>query len=50
MRTMLDERVLSCLTSDPALRAKLSSLEAAVADSRLSPAVAVEEIVALIGL
>jgi LAO/AO transport system kinase len=50
MRTMLEDRVLSRLTSDPALRAKLFKLEAAVADGRLSPAVAVEEIAETLGL
>jgi LAO/AO transport system kinase len=50
MRSMLEERVFSRLKSDPALRAKLPRLEAAVADGRMSPALAVEEIAAALGL
>ena len=50
MWAMLDERVFARLKSDPALRAKLPRLEAAVADGRMSPAVAVDEIAGLFGL
>ncbi|HKN09807.1 MAG TPA: methylmalonyl Co-A mutase-associated GTPase MeaB [Pseudomonadota bacterium] len=46
MWAMLEERVLSRLRSDPALRTKLPKLEAAVAEGRVSAAVAVEEIAA----
>jgi LAO/AO transport system kinase len=46
MWAMLEERMLSRLRSDPALRAKLPKLEAAVAEGRLSPSLAVEEIAA----
>src|SRR4029077_13908483 len=46
MRAMLEDRISGRLRSDPALRAKLPRLEAAVADGRMSPAVAVEEIAA----
>jgi LAO/AO transport system kinase len=50
MRVMLEERVLSRLTSEPGLAAKLRKTEAAVAEGRLSPAVAVDEIAAALGL
>ena len=49
MRTMLQERFFSRLTSDPVLCAKLPLLEAAVADGRMSPSMAVEEIAAALG-
>jgi LAO/AO transport system kinase len=48
--SMLEDRVFSKLRSDAALRAKLPQLEAAVADGRLSPTLAVEEIAAVLGL
>jgi LAO/AO transport system kinase len=50
MRVMLEERVLSRLTSEPGLAAQLQKTEAAVAEGRLSPAVAVDEIAAALGL
>jgi GTPase len=46
MWAMLEERMVSHLRSDPALKTKLPKLEAAVADGRMSAAVAVEEIAA----
>ena len=48
MWAMLEERVFARLKSDPALRAKLPRIEAAVARGRMSPAIAVEEIAALL--
>jgi LAO/AO transport system kinase len=48
MWAMLEERVFARLKSDPALRAKLPRIEAAVAAGRMSPAVAVEEIASLL--
>jgi LAO/AO transport system kinase len=48
MWAMLEERVFARLKSDPALRAKLPRIEAAVAAGRMSPAIAVEEIAALL--
>src|SRR5262249_17330438 len=42
--TMLDERLIARLKSDPALKSRLPTLEKAVAEGRLSPALAVEEI------
>jgi LAO/AO transport system kinase len=47
---MLEDRVFGRLRSDAALKAKLPRLEAAVADGRMSPAVAVDEIASALGL
>jgi LAO/AO transport system kinase len=47
---MLEERVFARLKADAGLRAKVPQLEAAVADGRLSPTVAVEEIATALGL
>jgi LAO/AO transport system kinase len=48
MWAMLEERVLTGLKSNPAVRAKLPRIEAAVAAGRMSPAIAVEEIASLL--
>jgi LAO/AO transport system kinase len=50
MWTMLDDRLTSRLRSDAALRARLRTLEASVAQGTLSPALAVEEIAKHLGL
>jgi LAO/AO transport system kinase len=50
MWAMLEERILARLRSDPALRAKLPRLEAAVADGRMSASLAVEELAAALGV
>ena len=50
MWAMLEERVMSRLRSDPSLRARLPKLEAAVAEGRTSPAVAVAELAQSLGL
>jgi LAO/AO transport system kinase len=50
MWTMLDDRLFARLKTDPALRARLPALEAAVAEGRLSPALAVDEIAQAMGL
>jgi LAO/AO transport system kinase len=50
MWTMLDEQLHSRLKSDPSLKARLPQLEAAVSAGRLSPASAVAEITAALGL
>ena len=50
MWAMLEERMLARLKSDPALRQKLPRLEKAVAEGQLSPALAVEELAALLRL
>jgi LAO/AO transport system kinase len=50
MWAMLEERMLAHLRSNPALRTKLPKLEAAVAEGRVSAAVAVEEIAAALRL
>jgi LAO/AO transport system kinase len=47
---MLENRVLARLKSDPGLKAGLPRIEAAVAEGRMSPAVAVDEIAAALGL
>ena len=49
MWTMLEERLTQRLRSDPAVRAKLKSAEAAAAGT-LAPTLAVEEIAGLLGL
>src|SRR5256886_12090385 len=48
MWAMLEDRVFARLKSDPALKAKLPRIEAAVAAGRMSPALAVEEIASLL--
>ena len=48
MWSMLEERLTARLRSDPAVRAKLKAAEAAVADGKLAPTLAVEQIAALI--
>jgi LAO/AO transport system kinase len=48
MWAMLEERMFARLRSDPALKARLPRLEAAVAAGRLSPTTAVEEIAAVL--
>ena len=50
MWAMLDDRLHARLRSDPSVRAKLPRLEAAVAQGKLSPSVAVDEIATLLGL
>jgi LAO/AO transport system kinase len=50
MWSMLEERVFARLKSDAGLRAKLPRIEAEVAAGRLSPALAVEEIAAALGV
>jgi GTPase len=50
MWTMLDERLRARLAGDRSLKAKLPAIEAAVAEGRLSPALAVEEIARAMGL
>jgi LAO/AO transport system kinase len=50
MWAMLEERIHSRLRSDASVRARLPKLEAAVAEGTMSPAVAVEEIAALLGI
>ena len=50
MWAMLENRVFVRLKSDPGLKARLPRIEAAVAAGRMSPAVAVDEIAAALGL
>jgi len=50
MWEMLEERLFARLRTDPALKAKLKQTEAAVADGRLAPTLAVEQIAGTLGL
>jgi GTPase len=50
MWTMLEERLTARLRSDPSVRAKLRQAEAAVADGKLAPTLAVEQIAQLLGV
>jgi len=50
MWTMLEERLTARLRSDPAVRAKLRQAETAVADGKLAPTLAVEQIAQLLGV
>jgi LAO/AO transport system kinase len=49
MRVMLEERLTTRLRSDPAIRRRLRELEAEVAEGRLAPVVAAEDIAAAMG-
>ncbi|AMN41327.1 methylmalonyl Co-A mutase-associated GTPase MeaB [Rhodoplanes sp. Z2-YC6860] len=50
MWSMLEQRVFARLHTDAGLRARLPQIEAAVAEGRLSPTLAVDEIAAALGL
>jgi GTPase len=50
MWTMIEERLVGRAKSDPAVKARLPALEAAVAEGRLSPAVAAEQIAEALGV
>jgi len=50
MWTMLEAKLLGRLQTDPALKARLPAIERAVAEGRLSPSLAVEEIAQVIEL
>jgi LAO/AO transport system kinase len=50
MWAMLEERVFARLKSDPAIRAKLPRIELAVAEGRMTPALAVDEIATALGV
>jgi LAO/AO transport system kinase len=50
MWAMLEDRIRTRLRSDPSVRARLPRLEAAVAQGKMSPAVAVDEIATLLGI
>jgi LAO/AO transport system kinase len=49
MWAMVEERTSARLRTDPALRAKLPRIETAVAEGRMTPALAAEEIAAALG-
>jgi LAO/AO transport system kinase len=48
MWSMLEQRIMARLRSDPAIRAKVKKTEAEVADGRIAPAVAAEQIAELL--
>lgn len=48
MWTMLEQRLMARLRADPALRGKVKAIEREVADASLAPAVAAEQIAALL--
>jgi len=50
MWSLIEQRLFGKLRSDPRLRSKLPQLEAAVAQGRLSPMLAVEEIATILDL
>jgi LAO/AO transport system kinase len=50
MWSMIEERALTRIKTDAALRAKLPQIEAAVADGRLAATLAVEQIAAALGI
>jgi LAO/AO transport system kinase len=50
MRMMLEDRLTARLRSDPAIKAELRKLEAAVAAGRLAPTLAVEQIAQMLDL
>ena len=50
MWTMIEQRLFARLHSNPALKARLPQIEAAVSDGRLAPALAADEITAALGL
>jgi LAO/AO transport system kinase len=50
MWALVDERIREKLKTDVALREKVPAIEQAVAEARLSPAAAADEIAALLGL
>jgi LAO/AO transport system kinase len=49
MWAILEDRWRGRIASDPKLRAKLPQIEKAVAEGRLSPALAVDDILATLG-
>ena len=50
MRDMLEDRLVAAMRSDPAVSGRLPGIEAKVRDGHLLPSLAVDEIMALIGL
>ena len=50
MWTMIEERLLAQVHSDPKVRAKIPAIEAAVSAGTLSPTLAAEEILAIVGV
>jgi LAO/AO transport system kinase len=50
MWSMLEDRVFARLRSDASIRSRLPAIEAAVAEGRLAPTLAVEELAAMLGI
>jgi len=50
MWSMIEERLIGRLKSDPTVKARLPALEAAVAEGRLSPALAADEVAEALGV
>jgi LAO/AO transport system kinase len=50
MWSMLEERLTARLRGDPTVRSKLRAAEAAVADGKLAPTLAVEQIAELLDI
>jgi LAO/AO transport system kinase len=48
MWSMLEQRMMARLRSDPAIRAKVKKTESEVADGRITPALAAEQIAELL--
>jgi LAO/AO transport system kinase len=48
MWSMLEQRMMARLRSDPAIRAKVKKIETEVADGRITPALAAEQIVEML--
>jgi LAO/AO transport system kinase len=49
MWSMLEQRMMARLRADPAIRAKVKKIEAEVADGRIAPALAAEQIAEMLG-
>jgi LAO/AO transport system kinase len=49
MWSMLEQRMMARLRSDPAIRAKVRMIEAEVADGRITPALAADQIAVMLG-
>ena len=45
---MLESRVMARLRADPAIRARVKQIEAEVADARITPALAADQIAAML--
>jgi LAO/AO transport system kinase len=48
MWSMLEQRIMARLRSDPAIRAKVRKIESEVADGRVAPALAADQIAGMV--